>query len=201
MAPSIKLTYFDMKGRAESVRLAFTIGDVEFEDERIAGPEFQERREKGTFPFKSLPAMTVDGETYAESDGLLRYAGKLSGLYPECAKAAMKVDMVVSVLETIISSLFKSNTSEARSAFVNETIPRYVGAINDMYKKSDGPYLIGDKLSIADLKVYCTLIPLNDAKTLDHVPAGTIEEYKALMKMFETLTSLEKVKEWNAAHA
>lgn len=34
-----KLTYFDMDGgRAESIRLAFHIGDIPFEDERWAFP-------------------------------------------------------------------------------------------------------------------------------------------------------------------
>lgn len=33
--PKYTLTYFDMKGRAESLRLAFAIGKIEFEDRRL----------------------------------------------------------------------------------------------------------------------------------------------------------------------
>lgn len=35
MAPAYKLTYFDVKGAGESIRLLFTYGGIEFEDNRV----------------------------------------------------------------------------------------------------------------------------------------------------------------------
>jgi hypothetical protein len=46
---SIKLTYFDIKGVAESIRLAFTVGDIRFEDERLTREQFTAL--KPTLPF------------------------------------------------------------------------------------------------------------------------------------------------------
>ena len=36
-------------------------------------------------------ALQMDGAEYSQSTALLRYAGKLGGLYPECPLAALKV--------------------------------------------------------------------------------------------------------------
>lgn len=54
---AIKITYFDATGRAEATRLAFTIGGIKFEDERINGEQFMAMRDKT--PFGSLPVMEV----------------------------------------------------------------------------------------------------------------------------------------------
>lgn len=41
MSPiSISLTYFDIPGPAEAIRLAFYVGDVQFEDKRVSRDEF-----------------------------------------------------------------------------------------------------------------------------------------------------------------
>lgn len=55
----------------------------------------------GKLPFGSIPVMEIDGDMVAESDAMLRYVGKLTGLYPENLVDAMKVDMVMDALRTI----------------------------------------------------------------------------------------------------
>eukprot|EP00171_Calliarthron_tuberculosum_P006947 IDg6947t1 len=112
MAPELTLTNFDYKGRAEAIRLAFIVGGIDFEDERISLEEFEQRRERGEFPFKLLPILKVDGKTFAESNGILRYAGNLAGLYPKCITKAMSADIVLSALETVGVELYNSNTEE-----------------------------------------------------------------------------------------
>ncbi len=98
----IKVTYFPGKGRAEPVRLALHVGGIEFEDERLGVEAIKVRKGAGALQLHFLPTMTVDDDVYAESGAMLRYAGKLSGLYLKCDKAAMKLDMIRDVLETVI---------------------------------------------------------------------------------------------------
>lgn len=52
------LTYFDLAGRAEATRLAFAIGDIDFEDKRISFPDFA--TVGPTTPFKQLPVLEVN---------------------------------------------------------------------------------------------------------------------------------------------
>lgn len=42
--PKYHLYYFDLKGRAEPIRLAFSIGKIEFEDERLSFRDFLDTR-------------------------------------------------------------------------------------------------------------------------------------------------------------
>merc|ERR1712183_50032 len=80
----IKLTYFDIEGVAESVRLAFVLAGVQFEDDRIPFAQWAELKPKT--PNRSLPVMTIDGgPMLTQSGAMLRYAASLdkSGtLYP-----------------------------------------------------------------------------------------------------------------------
>ena len=76
MAPKIKLTYFDIEGVAEPIRLAFAFAGVEFEDDRIKFPQWQEL--KPTTPHGTLPIMTIDdGPVITQSQAMLRYAASL----------------------------------------------------------------------------------------------------------------------------
>lgn len=47
---------------------------------------------KPNTPMGQLPILEVDGKKVCQSGALLRYAGKLAGLYPEDAWKALKVD-------------------------------------------------------------------------------------------------------------
>ncbi len=162
MAPTLKLTYFGLSGRAEATRLALHIGGVAFEDERISFEEFGALKAAGKLPFGSVPMLDVDGEVYAESGAILRYAGKLSGLYPKCEKAAMKVDMVADAIEPVLSASFSAKTPEAKQKIVDEMFPRYVSAIDEFYSQTKGPYLLGEELWVADLKIACALTMFTD---------------------------------------
>lgn len=79
--PQLKLTYFDFHcGRAEPTRLAMHLGGVPFEGHRFTFPEFADVR-KST-PFGQVPTLHVDGTVVTQSDAIIRYVGKLAGLYP-----------------------------------------------------------------------------------------------------------------------
>ncbi len=196
----MKVTYFDLKARAEPTRLALHIAGVAFEDERIDFDDFP--RLRSSLPFCALPTLTIDGEVYAESNAMLRFAGKQGGdLYPKCDKAALKVDMIVDVMETVMEQIFRDKTPEGRAKFVAETLPRYVGAVDKIYAKSAGPYLLGDTVSIADIKLYCVLDGMNEGKQYDHVPAGVLDQFSHVMTARKAVAEHEKVKDWYASRA
>lgn len=197
---SVKITYFDAKGRAEPTRLTCQIGGVEFEDERIAGEQFAAMKKDGRAPFGSLPTLTLDGEIYAQSNAMLRYCGKRAGLYPKDAKDALLVDQIVDVIDDLIVVIFKDNSEKARTAFVNDTIPRYFAPVDKMFTKHDGAFLLGDKLSIADVKMFVLVTSLKSG-IIDHVPADVVDKYTNLMKSYDAVRMHEKVLQWYAKKA
>lgn len=202
MQHTIKLTYFKAPGRAAPIRHALAIAGVPFEDIHVDFADLPSLQQSGSLPFRSLPIMTVDGKTFAESSAMLRFAGKLGGLYPTDAVEAMQVDMVVDALEPIVTAIFSDKSEEARKKVQEETFPRYFGAVDKMYAETEGkgPYLLGETLTIADLKVAAFAKDVNKGGKIDHVPAGCLEKFEHVMKCAKAVGEVKKVKEWNEAH-
>jgi glutathione S-transferase len=178
--PKLKLIYFDSHGgRAEPVRLALHIGDVAFEDHRFAFAEFAEVR-KST-PFGQVPTLMVDGVQVTQCDSILRYAGKLAGLYPTDAYQALLCDEVMYVVEEASVKMGPSfrmtgdARRDARAALVNGSMPVYLGWLQSQLQAHGGEYFADNRLTIADLKVFVDVRALNSGR-LDHVPADLVEK-------------------------
>ena len=64
-------------------------------DERLQFPEFKER--KPTLPLGYLPVLSIDEEIFTQTEPMVRWAARISGLYPIDLKEAMRVDEVCAV--------------------------------------------------------------------------------------------------------
>lgn len=178
--PQLKLTYFDFHGgRADPVRLALHIGGIPFEDHRFTFSQFAEVR-KST-PFGQVPTLTVDGVQVTQCDSILRYAGKLAGLYPLDALQALLCDEVMYVVEEASVKLgptFRMTGDaqrEARTALVNGSMPVYLGWLQSQLQAHGGEYFADNRLTVADLKVFADVSALKSGR-LDHVPTDLVEK-------------------------
>lgn len=178
--PHLKLSYFDMHGgRGEPVRLALAIGGVPFEDHRFSFPEFAEVRK--TAPFGQVPVLIVDGVPVTQTDAMLRYAGKLAGLYPTDAYQALMCDEVSFVVEEAgikMGPSFRMEGEEqkaARLALVNGSIPVYLAWLQRQLMAQGGEYFADQRLTVADLKVFVDVRSLNSGRW-DHVPTTLVEQ-------------------------
>lgn len=197
MTPKIKFTYIDAKGRGEPIRLALVAGGVEFEDERISGPEMMKRKESGKFIFGSVPVMEVDGEIFGESGAQLRYAANVAGIAPKSAVCALKVDMVIDAVESVLIAAYKDKSEESRKKFVETDLPRYFGPIDSLIAKTEGPFLLGDKISAADIKLYVTVYLITNH--LDHVPSNCVEKFVAITDACKAVEENERIKKYYAS--
>ena len=177
--PQIKLNYFDFHGgRAEPVRLALHLGGVAFEDHRFTFPEFAAFRT--TTPFGQVPTLHVDGVQVTQSDAILRYAGKLAGLYPTDPLQALLCDEVAYVVEEAsvrIGPTFRMSGEEqkaARLALVNGSMPVYLEWLQAQLAAHGGNFFADNRLTVADLKVFVDVRGLNSGR-LDHVPTDLVE--------------------------
>jgi glutathione S-transferase len=173
-----KLSYFDTHGgRAEPIRLALAIGGVAFEDHRFAFPEFAEVRKAA--PFGQVPLLHVNGVQITQSDAILRYAGKLAGLYPTDPYQALLCDEVAYVVEDAgvkMGPTFRMTGDEqkaARLALVNGSMPVYLAWLQSQLLAHGGEYFADNRLTVADLKVFVDVRGLNSGR-YDHVPADLV---------------------------
>jgi prostaglandin-H2 D-isomerase / glutathione transferase len=177
--PQLQLNYFDIHGgRAEPIRLALHIGGVPFEDKRFGFPAFAEFRK--TTPFGQVPTLHVDGIQVTQCDSLLRYAGKLAGLYPTDPLQALYCDEAMYVVEEATVKLgptFRLSGEEqktARLALVNGSMPVYLGWLEQRLSAQGGEFFADKRLTVADLKVFVDVRGLNSGR-LDHVPTDMVE--------------------------
>ena len=176
----LNLTYFDFHGgRGEPVRLALAIGGIAFDDHRFTFAEFPEVRK--TAPFGQVPTLEVDGAVITQCDSILRYAGKLAGLYPTDPLQALLCDEVMYVVEESTVRLgptFRMTGEEqkaARLALVKGSMPVYLQWLEKQLLARGGEYFADKRLTVADLKVFVDVRGLNSGR-LDHVPTDLVEQ-------------------------
>lgn len=198
------LTYFDFDGgRGEPARLALHIGGVAFEDRRIPGPEWPKHRDQ--MPFRAMPVLEVDGKQIAHSNTILRYVGKLAGLYPKDDWQAALADEAMDAAEDIGTrigntiQLGDADKKKVREDLAANAIPRFLEQLELRLKAAGGEYFADKRLTVADLKVYQWLRWLKSG-ALDHIPKDLPDRIAPqLVKHFERVGAQPKVAAYYAA--
>ena len=151
----MKLYYFDIYGRAESIRFLLSHAKVEYENVD-AGPIMADLK-KDKLEFGQVPLLeTADGHSFVQSWAILRYLGRTYGYYPNDAELAWKIDSTIDAVEDYIVAYFKYNFEmhEEKKAIFKEAwlklLPIWVAAIEKRLEANGGKYIAGDKITIAD---------------------------------------------------
>jgi glutathione S-transferase len=104
----MKLTYFDVYGKAEAIRLLLNHAGVEYEDIRVTGPEFMAiKDDKTKVPYGQLPVLQKDGKVYSQSVAILRFLGNTYGYYPEDAEQRYQCDQLIALLADFVDPVLK----------------------------------------------------------------------------------------------
>ena len=209
----IKLTYLDIKGFAEPIRLALSILNIPFEDERISYDEIAKRR--STFPFGQVPVLEVDGVIYGQSNAILRWAGRQGHLYAD--EFQLQCDAILSCIDDINKSLSPQwyghalgrcpGTGEKLVPFTTEQKQAVEKHLNrdvlpghfSMLAKQLGSnaYFCGSTLTIADLKWYVVGSGLLDGNYCEGISKTVLNEFPSLLELVERVGHHPKVAEWN----
>ncbi len=198
--PTLKLTYFDFHGgRGEVARLAFSMGGIEFEDDRFTFAQWADL--KPTMPFQAVPVLEIDGQQVAQSNGINRYAGKRSGLYPEDLLQAAFCDEAMDAVEDVAAALVSTFSIEnedekkvARQALADGPLTNYLRFLSARLEARGGEWFADDRLTVADLKVFLWVRYLRSGN-LDHVPTDLVDRLAPnLVQHFERVAAHEGVK-------
>lgn len=201
---SLRLRYFPFPGRAGPIRDALNIGKIKFEDDFIPPEQFRERRAAGEFPFGGLPVLDVETTTgkvcAAQSNAILRFAGRLSGLYPvDDSLQALKVDEALDVGEDINQllgpSLHEQDESiklAMRKELAEKVLPEWVAYLERLlvHNGSTG-FIVGKDLSVADLKLYWIIDWLTSGM-LDGIPTSLFDSYANVIAWRKNITDVRR---------
>jgi glutathione S-transferase len=171
-------------GRGEVARMALFMGNVAFEDDRVPFAAWAAR--KPTTPFGSMPVLEVDGNVVTQSNGINRFVGKLTGLYPSDAFQAALCDEAMDVVEdasTPVVATFNlpEDEKKARRAELAEgPLKLFLERLERRLVAEGGEWFGGGPLGVADLKVYLWIRHLRSGK-IDYLPRDLPERYAPLL--------------------
>jgi len=211
--PELKLYYFDIKGKGESIRLICAYSGLKLQDHRFESrDEFKAMKEGSRLPFGQVPMLEVNGKVaMVQSTAIMRYLGKLSGLYPmKDHVLAQKVDAVmdqatdVFMGSTVLTyglrySIDLSPEAKEKSfEHYNQTVlPDHLKRADRIVGSSATGWMAGtEEPSPADFVWYCSLTNMAAKKEISE-KNKTLESYPKLKAFVEKFESLEAIKQYH----
>jgi len=159
------LTYFPIRGRAETFRLAFAEAKVPFTEKNIPFPDWfgkqkAELTENGTLPFGQLPRLQNGDLAIVQSNAISRYLARKLNLYGNSIAEHSLVDTWLDYTEDVRVRLFKTiYVDKASEASKAEYLP--FGEKNaalmeaQLLRVNEGKgYLAGPSVTVADFSLW-----------------------------------------------
>jgi glutathione S-transferase len=213
----LSLLYFPIGGRAEAIRLTAAAGGIAFTNKVLTFPEFMEvKHDKELIPLGQVPVLHIekDGKTrtVTQSLAILRYFGKIGGLYPSDEILALDVDSLLALLEDLLKTLILtvggavsalvSDTEwtgeekiKIRKRWIEKSLPKFLGFIEDTLKSSKSGWLVGDSVTIADINLYTDLTWVSSG-ILDGIPTTVLDEYPGCKELMEKVKTVNGIEQW-----
>jgi len=197
--PAIKLTYFNLKARAEPARLILKQAGVEFEDCRLPAP-WDDMAPwtalKPMTPFGQLPMLCVDGTVISQSRTIARYVAVENGLAGKNAMENAQMDEIVDALSDATELQYnaylfeKDETKKAQlqKDFNEKTLPTLIKNIDRRLTERGGEFLVGGRLSWADISAYHFFTELADQ--------SLVKANCKLNALMERVASQPNIKKW-----
>lgn len=161
MQGKLTLHYFPLYGRAEPVRMAFWKAGVEFNDNRVGGPDMQALKDSGKLPYGQTPVLEFeDGTTLGQSFAILDYVAtvyKLKSDDPVLEAKANSVsqftwsDALPKVAPFILSK--DDDRKEKLAPAIDEWVTNKWFIKVAEFLSDDKKYLTGDTLTVNDFVV------------------------------------------------
>lgn len=174
--PTYELTYFDIRGLAETARFLFKVSKTEFKDTRltlafgtpgdfstISRPEFDEMKEKGELDVSlgKVPFLTVDGVKVGQSKAIERFVAKEVGMMGSSAVEGAQIDQLAETVRDIkdaYQAVKRTQGEEEKKAaldkFFSEGLVEWLQIAEKSIPAGPGPWLVGSKISYADIVFY-----------------------------------------------
>jgi glutathione S-transferase len=203
--------YFDFPfWRAEVGKIALFMGGIDFEKRIIGSEEFQRVKQTGQLddgtliPFHQLPCLVVDGVSIAQTAGIARFCGKLSGMYPKNDDVlAAQIDQFLDMATDITDLIFTTGRDEGediRKVKRQELCKGELARKLKMLDKSvgdEGDWVLGSDLGLADIAIWRLLGWLSSG-ILDGIPTDLIRAFPRISRVCRAVDSHPKIQTWVA---
>ncbi|KAM6180480.1 glutathione S-transferase A-like [Erethizon dorsatum] len=197
MAGKPVLHYFNARGRMESIRWLLAAAGVEFEEKFMTCPEdFEKLKNDGLLMFQQVPMVEMDGMKLVQSRAILNYIATKYNLYGKDIKERLLIDMytegVTDLYELLMQlAICPPNEKDAKIALIKDrTKNRYLPAFEKILKSHGQDYLVGNKLSKADILLTELLY------YVEEFDASLLADFPLLQALKTRISNLPSVKKF-----
>ena len=195
--PNIKLTYFDLRARAEPCRLLLAYAGAKYEDERLPAPWDNMApwaALKPNTPWGQVPLLAWDGEVIAQSMACARFLAREYNLAGRTSMEMAQVDEIIDVIQDLLNawySLYHAKDTAGQQKFLETNIPTGMGQLEKKLESRGGQFMVGNAFSWADLHLffYVTDMKLMANKNVD-------QNYPMIANLVQRVGSIPNIKAW-----
>ncbi|XP_074531733.1 glutathione S-transferase A3-like [Halichoeres trimaculatus] len=164
MAGEVVLTYFDGRGKMESIRWLLTAAEVDFDEVFLTKREqYQQLLKDGSLMFQQVPLVEIDGMKLIQTKAILNYIAEKYNLHGKDIKDRVKINMysegLMDLMEMIMMLLWTPN--EDRKAKLENIKTKAKDRYLPVFEKAlaGTEYLVGGRMSMADVQLLeCSLM-------------------------------------------
>ncbi|XP_076239027.1 glutathione S-transferase S1 [Calliopsis andreniformis] len=187
-----KLTYFNLTGLGEPIRLLLHQSGIKFEDKRITFEEWPQM--KSQMPLGQVPVLEIDGKTYYQSKAICRLIASRNNLYGADDVEAYQIDAAVETMDDLRVAFALYHWEQDPNAKAKlkekayEKLPLYLKKLEEQVKNNGG-FFVNGKLSWADLlyTAYTDLLSVILGADLN-------KDHPELKKLVEKVRALPNIK-------
>jgi len=201
---------------SELFQVPFVNKSVEFKD----WPKLKPNTPLGSLPILEVEQPGKPKRVVPESNAILRYVGKLGGLYPSDPVQALEVDSFIDTasdatkkiemsiqgaVKTLVAE--KEWTDDEKLAFRKRIaedeksgLPFHLSYFETSLARSESGYLVGDRVTVADLQLYRITSWLRKG-IIEGISKDILFDYPRVQAHYEKIESLPEVQVWRSKHA
>jgi len=161
----IHLWYFQGNGKATLIRAILFLGGVKYTDHALTFEEWAKlEKPVSTFEYGYMPVLTINGKAYSQSIAIANYLGKKLGFFGSNAEEEYEILNIILTFDEFSSPIITSEfmqDPEAKKKKLQELNEHYLTWMLPIYENKvanrKGKYVVGDKLSVADVFLAHTL--------------------------------------------
>ncbi|NWX22980.1 GSTA1 transferase, partial [Aegotheles bennettii] len=194
MSGKPKLHYFNGRGRMESIRWLLAAAGVEFEECFLETKDDLTKLQKdGSLLFQQVPMVEIDGMKMVQTRAILSYIAAKYNLYGKDLKERALIDMYVEGLldlnELLMAHVAQPADKKEQhlATIVDKATNRYFPAFEKVLKDHGQEFLVGNRLSKADVQLLETILMAEEYKADILAKFPLLQSFKARISNIPTI--------------
>jgi glutathione S-transferase len=158
MTAKPELTYFDIRGRAECIRLLLEEVAVAYEDRQITNAEWQQLKPRT--PFGQVPLLRIGNIELVQTQAILRYLARAHGLSGDSETERTRCDIAVESIRDADHHLgavvWRPGFEENRRSIIENEFPDRLVPLERFFagNPAGAPFWAGASLTFADIVAF-----------------------------------------------